>query len=40
MGMNSVIQVLYSFPIFTDYITKSQPPVKVVALKIKKGSVK
>ena len=33
---NSVIHVLYSLPVFRDYITKLRPPVKGVAMKIKK----
>ena len=37
---NSAIQVLYSLPVFREYITKSQPPVKGVAVKIKKLSSK
>ena len=31
-----VIQVLYSLPVFTNYINKLQPPVKGVAMKIRK----
>ena len=33
---NSIIQVLHSLPVFGDYITKLQPPVKGVAMKISK----
>ena len=33
---NSVIEVLYSLPLFRDYINKLQPPVKEVAMKIRK----
>ena len=33
---NSVIQVLYSLSVFRDYINKLRPPVKGVAMKIKK----
>ena len=35
---NSVIQVLYLLPVCRDYINKSQPPVKEVAMKIRKLS--
>ena len=31
-----VIQVLYSLPVFRDYINKLRPPVKRVAMKIQK----
>ena len=33
---NSVIQVLYSVPVFRDYVKKLRSPVKGVAMKIKK----
>ena len=33
---NSVIQVLYFLPVFRGYINKLRPPVKGVAMKIKK----
>ena len=33
---NSVIQVMYSSPVFRDYINKLRPPVTGVAMKIKK----
>ena len=33
---NSVMQVLYSLPVFRDYINKLQPPVKVVTMKVRK----
>ena len=33
---NSVIQVLCFLPVFRDYITILRPPVKGVAMKIKK----
>ena len=33
---NCVIQVLYSVTVFRDYINKLQPPVKGVAMKIRK----
>ena len=33
---NSVVQVLYCLPLFRDYINKLRPPVKGVAVKIRK----
>ena len=33
---NSVVQVLYYLPLFRDYINKLRPPVKGVALKVRK----
>ena len=37
---NFVIQVLYSLPVFKDYINKIRPPVKGVAMKVKNFLVK
>ena len=33
---STLVQVLYSLPIFRDYINKLRPPVKGVAMKVKK----
>ena len=37
---NLVIQVLYSLPVFKDYINKLRPPVKGVAMKVENFLVK